>query len=679
MFTNLKPVPEDLHLNSEQATLVDVLHERSVLHPEKKAYTFLVNGDDEVLSLTYGELETCARRVAMRLTKLGLNGKNVLLFYSSGIDFVISFFGCLISGTIPVTVYPPRKNRSLERIHLIVSNCGAESILTTEAITRSLERNFSKNPLLKTLKWYATEKWAASDQPVQVIPEPGFEELAFLQYTSGSTGDPKGVMVSHRNIMYNLRSLQILLQITENDVSVNWIPQFHDLGLVFGILETVFSGYHAVLISPINFISDPFCFLKAISHYHATLSGQPDFAFNHCIDKTTELQRKNLDLSSLRVLFSGAETVRKSTFDRFLTAFSKTGLKVGALFPGYGMAESTLILTCNDVTKPPVYLAVKTSSLRQNEVVSAIDGNMEDAQWVTSTGKTSIDTSLLIVDPETKEIQPPDKVGEIWASGSTIAMGYWGNPGVTKEVFKASPAGRDEPFWLRTGDLGFLHDGMLFITGRLKDLIIINGRNFYPQDIEKVAEESHSSIRKTFIAAFPIEMNGKERIAIVAELRRTILPPDISKITEAIMAAVSLEFEVKPARITLVQTGSVPKTSSNKVMRRVTREYLLANKFDVVSDYVSEDVDGDPSVEEGLESSNLEQFMIHWVSRRLNNGLPADPEKSLVAYGIDSLRALEFTDETKKAFDFEWPPYLFFEEIPIRQMAEEGIKIMEAE
>ncbi len=676
-LTNPTPIPGDLQLTPDQATMVSVLRQRSVLHPGKIAFTFLANGEDEAGSLTYGELDTGARNIALKLTALGLKGRNVLMFYPPGLDFILAFFGCLFAGTIPATAYPPRKNRSVHRIRTIAADCGATSILTTDAIARSLERNFAEDPLLANLQWHTTDTWSITD-PLTLAPvEPGFEDLAFLQYTSGSTGNPKGVMVSHRNIMYNLRSLQLIFRITPDDVAVHWVPQFHDLGLIFGILETVFSGSSAVLIPPFIFISNPYYLLKAITRYRATVSGQPDFAFNYCVDKIDDTQRGSLDLTSLRVMYSGAEPVRKSTLDRFLSAFLPVGLKPETLIPAYGMAESTLILVGATEPRPTFYLPVRTSALVQNMVVPVLNEDQSsDIQWIASNGRVSIDTSVLIADPETCEIQPPYKVGEIWASGSTIAMGYFGKPVLTEEVFRASPAGGNNPVWLRTGDLGFLHNDELFITGRLKDLVIIHGRNFYPQDVEEAVEASHSSIRKTGCAVFSIEHNSKERMAVVAELRRSIIPPDTGSILNAIIAAISREFEVQPVRIALIRTGSVIKTSSGKIMRRANRDALLTGRFELIADRLI----ADPEIMQEHfavgEPANLEQFLVNWVSLHLNNSLSVDAANSLAAYGIDSIKAVELTAETKTLFGFEWPPYLFFEEISIARMADEGLKLM---
>ncbi len=676
-LTTPVPIPGDLQLTPDHATIVSVLRHRASEHPDKRAFTFLATGEEEAGSLTYLELDTGARNVAMKLTALGLHGKNVLMFYPPGLDFIVAFFGCMYAGTIPAAAYPPRKNRSVHRIRAIAGDCAAEAILTTDAIARSLERNFAEDPLLASLPWHTTDTWPVTDPSATAPVEPGFEELAFLQYTSGSTGAPKGVMVSHRNIMYNLRSLQLIFRITPDDTAVHWVPQFHDLGLIFGILETVFSGSFAVLIPPFIFISNPFFLLQAISRYRATVSGQPDFAFNHCVDKIDEALRASLDLSSLRVMYSGAEPVRKPTLDRFLSAFSPAGLKAETLIPAYGMAESTLILVGGDLTAPTRYLSVRTSALEKNLVVPVDGDEREDVQWIASNGKPKMDTAILITDPETGEIQQPYRVGEIWASGSTITLGYWGKPELTAQGFRASPAGRNNPVWLRTGDLGFLHNGDLYITGRIKDMIIIHGRNFYPQDIEETIEASHPSIRKSCSAAFSAEHKGEERLALVAELGRSILPHDTEKILEAIMTAVSAEFEIRPVRIALIRSGTIIKTSSGKIMRRANRESLLDGSFVVIADCTYAAPEITPTVYEGGELPGLEQFIVAWASARLNKGMPVNPDNSLTAYGIDSMRAVELSEEIKGIYGLEWAPYQFFDEVSISQLTREGLKLTE--
>lgn len=698
------PIPGDLELEPAKATIVTVLHRRAILHPEKRAFVFLANGEDEAGALTYGELDIAARSTAARLTTAGLKGSNVLMFYPPGLEFIIAFFGCLYAGVIPAAVYPPRKNRSQSRIRTIASDCSASAILTTESIARSMERNFSDDPLLSGLKWYETDRWVApGEQAPSADPagtqqeagaaapfgtktdpgslsaeEPDFEALAFLQYTSGSTGDPKGVMVSHRNIMYNLRSLQIIFSIVPEDTAVHWVPQFHDLGLIFGILETVFSGSTTIQIPPFVFVSNPFTLLNAITNYRATVSGQPDFAFNHCVERIDELNRSRLDLSTLRVMYSGAEPVRKPTLDRFRAAFEPAGLRCESLIPAYGMAESTLILTGLKPWSPTVYLPVVSSAVEKNLLIPAsTENDADDIRWIASNGRTTMDTSLLIVDPETMDVVQPYRIGEIWASGSTITMGYYNKPGLTSEVYRQSPAGQKNPVWLRTGDLGFLYNDELYITGRIKDLIIINGRNYYPQDIEAIAEESHGDVKKTCTAAFSVDRDGREGLAIVAELRRTLLPHNIEGILEALVSAISREFEIQPVRIMLIKNGSIIKTSSGKIMRRANREAMLNGRFEVIADRQYDAVEVSPQGFEGADVMSLGQFLVSWATFRLNHGQPVDPSRDLTVYGIDSIRAVELSEEIKNLFGLEWPPYLFFEEIPISGLVNRGMNLTE--
>jgi acyl carrier protein len=321
---------------------------------------------------------------------------------------------------------------------------------------------------------------------------------------------------------------------------------------------------------------------------------------------------------------------------------------------------------------------VKASSLEKNLVVP-VEGDIRDSDiaWIASNGTPRMDTAILIADPESGAIMQSGCLGEIWASGNTVAMGYWGKPALTNGVFRASPAGTNDPKWLRTGDLGFLHKGDLYITGRLKDLVIINGRNFYPQDIEEVIGNCHPAVRKSCTAAFAIDVKGKERLAIVAELHRSIFPRDHEKILDAIASSVSVEFEIQPVRITLVRTGAVVKTSSGKIMRRANREALLTGQFEPVSErfYEAQELTAGVYADGGLPS--LGQFILSWASARLNNGEPAIPGRSLTSYGLDSMRAMELSEEVKNIFGFEWSPTLFFEEIPIAALVQEGLKIME--
>ncbi len=665
------PVPGDLTLKAGDASIVTVLRERARLHPHKRVFTFLGDGETETETATFAELDSEALRIASLLSEAGMKGKNLLLFYPPGIAFISAFFGCLYSGTVPVPAYPPRKNRSLDRIRLMASDCDAAAILATDEITRSLERNFSGEPGLASLPWISSDNKKLPSAGFQV-QEPDTARLAFLQYTSGSTGNPKGVMVSHRNIMANLRSLQLHMQIRPEDNNVHWVPQFHDLGLILGILEAIFSGSHSIIIPPVVFISNPLTLLKAISRYSARLSGGPDFSFNHCADKIHPEQLSGIDLSSLRVLFSGAEPVRMETIEKFATAFESCGFRRQMFFPAYGMAETTLIQTGVPLGEEPVFEAVSAAGLLKNRIERPAGSN--DIRYIACNGKPNTDTRLLIVNPDTLEVCNESEAGEIWVTGSTVTMGYWGKQELTAGTYGVSPAGKNDPIWMRTGDMGFINDKGLFITGRIKNLIIINGKNYYPQDIELSAEMSHPSIRKTFVAAIPVEDNNRERLAVVAELGRTALRDKTHEaVIDAMAAAISSDHELKAARIVLVKTNSIPKTSSGKMMHREVRSLLLSGKLDILAERYFPDEETETVLLE--ESGGLPEFITGWISAKLNRGLPVDTGLSPGVYGLDSLRATELSDELKKKYGIEFPAYRMFEDLTIKQLIDEAEKL----
>lgn len=668
LLTGRFPVPGGLQVTEERFTISEILSQRAALHPERKAFTYLHNGIGESESVTFGQLHQSVMNLAGYLMSKNLQGSRVLMFYPAGLDFVKAFFACLQSGIVAVPAYPPRKNRSLGRIHAMVNDCQPAAILATEAIARDLERNFNEDSLLNKIPWIITDGISESgERSVENTPEP--ESLAFLQYTSGSTGNPKGVMVSHLNIMINSNNLHSHFLTNENSCSVMWLPQFHDMGLVLGVLQPVYTGYHAVLMSPVNFVGKPLNWLNAISTYKATLSGGPNFSYDLCIDKISPEEKAKLNLSSLIFLFNGAEPIKYATLLKFYDTFKDQGLRYEALYPGYGMAETTLAITGLRHENPNLSTTVNGRLLEQGLVTRVSDDHIH-AFKVVSVGIPRGDTRIIIVNNNKKAME--NEVGEIWVSGLSVASGYWNNPFLTEEVFNCYL--QDEPGvkWLRTGDLGFIFEGELYVTGRLKDLIIIRGRNYYPHDIEEVAGRSHKSIRKSYCAAFSADYHGSEQLVIVAELERTFLrKPNTEEIIRFIIQDVAGEFEIQPYRVCLVKTGSLFKTSSGKLMRKAIKNALFNNEFEILAEYISSANPGYHS-ENTEESTSVLDFLVKWVSVELNQGEEVNADLPISAYGIDSLKAMELTDKTKSLFGFEWPPYLFFEDMSIQKMAEEG-------
>lgn len=666
-------LPGGLEVAPERFTISEVLRLRAGIHPEKPLFTFLQDGISVHETVSFSRFDRQVDALANWLAGQKLAGKRVVLFYPPGMDFLRAFFGCLRAGVVAVTAYPPRKNRSLNRIKAIMEDCTPSAILSTGAIARDFERNFSEDEVLGKLPWLKTDE-IPDTEAVSDTFSPLPDATAFIQYTSGSTGMPKGVMISHRNIMVNSRNLHLHFHTHEGTRSVLWLPQFHDMGLVLGVMQPVFTGYHAIFMPPVSFISRPYNWLKAITDYQGTFSGGPNFAFDHCVDRISPDERATLSLSSLDMLFNGAEPVRYETLKKFEDTFRQAGLPENVMFPGYGMAETTLSIAVLAKGNSRLYLSVSGKEL-ENHLVVPVDDSHPEAVKIANNGIPQGDTGVLIADPETLAPVAPGRVGEILVSGLSVASGYWNNDALNREVFGITLPETSEKKWLRTGDLGFIHDGDLYITGRLKDVIIIRGRNFYPQDIEKITEESHPSLRKGFVAAFPVDAEGEEQLCIVAELQRTFLKrPDTAAIIETIAEAVTGEFEIRPWQIVLVKTGRLEKTSSGKIMRRAAREALLSGAMEIV-DRRQFSTTIEAVEKPSSEPESLLDFLIGWASAKLNGGKPVDRDKTLAAYGLDSVKAVELSDETAGRFGFEWPPYLFFEGLTIAEMAAEGEKL----
>jgi acyl-CoA synthetase (AMP-forming)/AMP-acid ligase II len=524
---NPTPLPE----GSFAPTIVDLLRQRAAYRPHDRAFTFLVDGENEELNITYAELDQRARTIGAWLMDQGMSGKRVLLLYPSGLDFIAAFMGCLYGGAIAVPAYPPRKNRSVERIEAIAADANASVALTTRDVLDRFESLKASAPSLEHLVWQVNDELDQSWSNRWNRPDINGDTLAFLQYTSGSTGTPKGVMLSHENLLHNSLRIMQAFEITRSQSGVFWLPSFHDMGLIGGILVPLYGGKFNVLMSPVAFLQKPLRWLQAIAKYRATISGGPNFAYELCVRKTTPEQRASLDLSSWSLAFNGAEPVRAETMKAFSEAFAISGFRNEAFYPCYGLAESTLMVTGGMKFEPPVIhrfdpLSVETGTVTLNE------NSSPDARQFVGSGRELDGQDVLIVDPQTFEPLPPDRVGEIWVSGPSVAQGYWNRADETKSTFQAMlklPAntaghvGRWKPNpgpYMRTGDLGFFDNGELFVTGRLKDLIIIRGRNHYPQDLEHCAEEASGLVRAGCVAALAVEIDGRERVGIVAELER---------------------------------------------------------------------------------------------------------------------------------------------------------------
>ncbi|AFY75734.1 acyl-CoA synthetase (AMP-forming)/AMP-acid ligase II [Pleurocapsa sp. PCC 7327] len=573
-----------LELGCELSTFADLLAYRAQNQPNRTAYTFLHRGETEVGQLTYQELDRQARAIAARLQSVGAIGERALLLYQPGLEFVAAFMGCLYASVVAVPAYPPRRNQKLTRLQAILDNARAMIVLTTSTLLENIERRFAEDPQLATMQWLTTDNIPnelASDWQKPTISS---NTIAFLQYTSGSTGTPKGVMVSHGNLLHNSVLIHKCFEHTPDSRGVIWLPPYHDMGLIGGVLQPLYGGFPVALMSPVDFLQQPLRWLQAISRYRGTTSGGPNFAYELACSKITPEQKASLDLSSWEVAFTGAEPVRAETIERFAATFEPCGFRKEAFYPCYGMAETTLIVSGGLKAATPVVQQVEGGALEQNRVIAA--RGEEGSRKLVGCGKSLVDGKIAIVDPKSLTLLPDNQVGEIWVASPSVAQGYWERPEETKATFNAYLADTGEGPFLRTGDLGFLQEGELFIAGRIKDAIIIRGQNHYPQDIELTVEKSHPALRPNCGAAFAVEVNGSERLVIVQEVKRSYLRKlNVKEVVESIRRAVTAEHNLQVYATVLVKTESIPKTSSGKIQRHACRAGFLAGTLNVVEDW----------------------------------------------------------------------------------------------
>jgi acyl-CoA synthetase (AMP-forming)/AMP-acid ligase II len=582
---------------TKTATLVDLLSYRAAHQPEQLAYTFLVDGEAEAISFTYRELDRKARAIAVYLQSCCLPGERALLVYPPGLDYIAAFFGCLYAGVVAVPAYPPRPNRSAIRLQSMIADAQAKAALTTKSILINLERQFAQTPDLKRLNWLATDRLPESLANDWRSPSLSANTLAFLQYTSGSTADPKGVMITHGNLLHNLGWIYQCFGHTPHSRGVIWLPPYHDMGLIGGILQPLHGGFPVVLMSPLIFLQSPIRWLQAVSRYRATTSGGPSFAYNLASRKVTPEQLLTLDLSSWTVAFNGAETISYEILEQFARVFEPCGFRREAFYPCYGMAEATLIVSGGLKASPIVSKLVQEEALEKNQILSA-HANQENTRILVSCGKSLPDQTIIIVHPEALTQCAPNEVGEIWVKGPSIAQGYWNQPEATDSIFSAYLGDTGEGPFLRTGDLGFLEDGEVFVTGRIKDMIVINGRNYYPQDIEWTVEHSHQLIRPNCVAGFSVSIGGEEKLVIVAEVERSYRKRRLEETTlisnapspngdtpdllRSIQRAISKHHDLQVHATLLLKPGSIPKTSSGKIQRHVCRTSYLTGTLDVL-------------------------------------------------------------------------------------------------
>jgi acyl transferase domain-containing protein/acyl-CoA synthetase (AMP-forming)/AMP-acid ligase II/acyl carrier protein/SAM-dependent methyltransferase len=677
-----------MELIAEAMNAADLLRIRASLHPGRLAFTFLKDGEREGIHLTYGELARWARVVSGRLQAEYDAGTRILLPLGTGLEPIAAFLGCLDAGMIAVPV-PPRANRPSRRFETSGEDCQAAAVLLTspaEAETGSAVWRSTSGPPIRQI---VVESWndARTEGAGQGISSAN--ELAYLQYTSGSTGRPRGVMIGHANLLSNLRAIHHRSALTSGGRAVSWLPLYHDMGLL-SLLYSIYAGFPCVLMSPVHFLQRPWRWLAAISEHRATFSGGPNFALELCARAVEEGPSGDLDLSCWAIAYSGSEPIRSASLDRFTRALAPFGFQPTALRACYGLAEATSLVTSGDARR----LVVDSDRLRDGRVVKTSDavhgesqGNGHPVRTVSlvSCGSPAEGHRIAIIDPRSGVPVGDNEVGEIWASGPSLAMGYWERPEESRSTFGALLPDGDGPF-LRTGDLGFIEQGELFVVGRMKDLIIIRGVNYYPHDLELTVARSHEAFQSDATAAFAVEGSNGEELVVVQELQRLrtgASSTELHVMLETIRTSLGVDHGIRPAAIVLVGPRGVPRTSSGKVRRRACREAYLDGQLGGIlghwreanSKPSSETLTDGPRTEEDRGPGHSAREIESWLARRVATRVGIEPERidrseSLAKLGLSSLEMVEVIDELGRGLGRSLPPTLAWDYSSLATLAD---------
>lgn len=627
-------------------TILDCVNFWSSSRGSRSAFIFLDSNGGQIADVTFSQLKERSLVVAHELLKVVSPGQRAVLFFQPGLEFIYAFLGCLYAGVVAVPIPPPQGKRQVLRLNSILKDADSAVILSTVAIRLNVAKMEQKDQHLSQRRWIEIEDFSVVNPVDLVMPDE--HQLAFLQYTSGSTSLPKGVMISHRHLMHNERAIAEAFEHNDESQVVGWLPFYHDMGLIGNILHPIFMGITSVLMAPTTFLQNPYLWLKAISDYKSTTSGGPDFAYRLCVQRINSEMLQNLDLSTWKVAFNGSEVVHKDTLEIFAKQFLPCGFAAEAFYPCYGLAESTLFATGIKAGKP--YRIVNRQECGKKLPL-------------VSCGYPRQGHVIKIVDPVSKE---EAETGEIWLSGPSIAEGYWNNPQNTQEIFKAFTKNGIGPF-MRTGDLGFIDQGELFIAGRVKNLIIIRGKNYYPDDIETALQKCHPALQDRLGAAFSITHENEEKLIVLFELDRTKMKQHShDEIIKSMRRTLAEEFFLDVHAIVLMKSGGIPRTTSGKVQYYQCREKYLENTLSIESSWRDQDrikmnVSVDDSIGETIRAYCASLLKVGLEDVRL--------EESLLSYGIDSLKAMRLMNWLKKEFGIQVSIEDFFGEICINDIA----------
>ncbi|MEB3051363.1 type I polyketide synthase [Mycolicibacter sp. MYC123] len=662
-------------------TLVDLLTQRAEQRVDMPVFTFSRDGDEnETSQISYRELDLRARRIAANLQANGAAGERVLVLCPPGLDFLAGFFGCLYAGAIAIPVHPPMREHLVPRVESIIADVKPGYALTNAEIEPKIRPAIDALPGGQTLRWTIIDvDIADGTESAWVAPQIDGESIAMLQYTSGSTSAPKGVVLTHGNLVHNLMTISEAWGANTDMphvVGVFWLPPYHDMGLIGGLLATMYVGGQSVLMPPTAFIKRPMRWLEAISRHRAMITAAPNFAFDLCVELSTPQERAALDLSNWSVALCGAEPVRTATLDGFAELFAESGFRPESFYPVYGLAEGTLLVSGGSDLPTPMVQHIDRVALGDNRVID-VPADDPNVATLVGCGKPRGGQRVIIVDPDTRLECAADRVGEIWVSGGSVAHGYWGAPELSAETFAATLADTGEGPFLRTGDLGFLHSGELFVTGRRKDLIIIRGTNHYPNDIELTVQNTNPALLRGRGAVFSIapEPGAAEQLVVVQEVDPSRLSGEqADEAMQVIRTAVTQNHSVRTHSVVLVQPLQLPTTSSGKIQRNACKKQYLDGELPIVAQWPSAAAPAAPTApaapvpaESGPASGTRSAAEISaWLVNQLAQDLELpvaeiDPSKPFAFYGLDSIHAVRLSTALEKWLGCELVPTIAYE------------------
>lgn len=620
-------------------SIIECLYNNSIENPNDIAYEFVTDLSTATETITYGQLYQDVTQIAKNLVEKVGAGNSVLLLYPPGIEYIKAFFACVMAGVIAIPLYPPKKNAKADKIFIVTEASKAKFALTPESELPLIAKFWDENSSLEIAFLTTQSLIDGQSHSNSELPKVSSDSPAFLQYTSGSTGNPKGVIITQGNILANTQYLQNISGADERDVFVNWLPLFHDLGLVTAILLPAYMGCKSVLMAPANFVRNPVIWLKAMTRFGGTIGGAPNFAYDLCTDKISEQSLEDVDLSKWRIAYNAAEPVKYETLERFIERFSSVGFKRDSFYPSYGMAESTAFISGGHGDDKLNVISIDKKALADNKVVQVEDNDENKIDFV-GNGLTDENHHLRVVNPDTREVMPEGEIGDVWFSGPSVSPGYWLLDEVTKQAFGNTIDAEEDKQYLHTGDLGFIIGKHLYVTGRSKDMIILQGKNYYPQDIEATIKYCHSDIHAGFTAAFEID----ERLVVVTEVNRHAMKTlDPQALVQQIARCVYNLHEISVDDVVLLRPFSIPMTSSGKIRRRETKGLYQAGKLSSLYNKVArqEIVKPNGDVESAVHAIWCDTLGLDEIS--VTTGF--------FELGGDSIKAIQIAGGLSKAYD----------------------------